>query len=149
MHTVKLIALLLLCALAVAAQATDPATTVVVQPAPPDPVQTLDAVPDSPSKDSALWWVSVGANVTGTYLKWSSAWKQPVADVIHAEPSGPYQGKYYVRGTIYDWGTLALTTVTQYILSRKFPSLRKTFAYVNFGTTAASTAQYGYNLTNH
>jgi hypothetical protein len=138
--------LLVLCALAAVAQSDPP------QPVPAvatDPVQVLDPVPDSPTKDSALWWVSVATNGMGTYLKWSSSWKQPIADVIHAEPSGPYQGRYYVRGTIYDWGTFGLVTVTQFILGRKFPTLRKTFSYVNFGTSAASAAQYGYNRFNH
>ncbi len=44
--------------------------------------------------------------------------------------------------------TRRVNLMHQYLLARKFPALRKTFAYVNFGTTAAATAQYGYNLTN-
>lgn len=153
--TAKAVILALLCAIVVFAQApadpaqTGPATSAVSVPAPDPVAATVNAVPKGTAKESTLWWVSVATNGMGTYLKWSASWKQPTTDLIHAEPNGPYQGRYYVRGTIYDWGTLALTTLTQYLLVRKFPSLKKTFAYVNFGSSAASAAQYGYFQATH
>jgi hypothetical protein len=123
-------------------------------PAAPPPsiqsaVEAVDQAPDSSTTQWTYWGVSVAGNGLATYLKWSSSWKQPIDDPIRAQPNGPYQGRYYVRGSVYDWGLFGLTTGVQYVLCRKFPSLRKTFAYVNFGNSAVGFAQFGYNSTNH
>jgi hypothetical protein len=132
-------------ALAVAAVA----QTTPAGQAPATPIDsTVQALPDSPAGDTYLWWASVGTNGLAAYLKWNSSWKQP-ADTLHAQPSGPYAGRYYIRGTVYDFGTVALSTTLQYLLCRKFPALKKTFSYVNFGNAGVSFAQFGYNATNH
>ncbi|HWQ55676.1 MAG TPA: hypothetical protein VN442_18460 [Bryobacteraceae bacterium] len=126
-----------------------PAQT-VAQPVATIPVPAvMDEVPEGATKDTTLWWASVGGNGLATFLKWNSSWKQPALDLVHAEPGGPYQGKYYVRATIYDWGVFGLTTAVQYFLCRKFPNLKKSFTYVNFGSSAVSMAQFGYNQAQH
>ncbi len=109
----------------------------------------IDQAPDGLHKQKVIWWVSVGTEGLGTYLKWSSAWKQPALDPIHAEPSGPYQGKYYTRATVFDWAIYAGPKVAQYFLGRAYPELWSKFSIVNFGMAGASFAQFGYNSTLH
>jgi hypothetical protein len=110
---------------------------------------TVDPIPESAAKDTVLFWSSVGANGLSTFLKWNSSWKQVALDPIHAEPNGPYQGRYYTRATVYDWGVFSIMTTGQYFLVRKFPQLKKTFSIVNFSSSGLNMAQFGYNTTGH
>lgn len=110
---------------------------------------SIDQAPDGIQKQKIVWWMSVGTEGLGTYLKWSSAWKQPALDPIHAEPSGPYQGKYYTRATVFDWAVYAGPKVAQYFLGRAYPELWSKFSIVNFGMAGTAFAQFGYNTTLH
>ncbi len=82
-------------------------------------------------------------------LDWNSSWKQPALDPIHAEPSGVYMGKYYVRASVVDWSVYIGPKIAQYFLARRYPGLWSKFSMINFGMASARFAKFGWNATNH
>ncbi len=109
----------------------------------------IEQAPAGETRDKVFWWISTAAEGVGTYLDWSSSWKQPAVDALHAEPSGVYTGRYYVRATVVDWSVYAVPKIAQFFLARKYPYLWSKFSYVNFGVASARMAKYGWNATNH
>jgi hypothetical protein len=128
--------------------AQDPPTiTPPVQPA-ATPVQILDSVPEGDAKDTVLFWTSLGAHGLATYLSITSSWKKVEVNPLYAEQNGPYEGKFYLRGTITKSVIAGLTAAGEIYLVRKYPSLKRVFAYVNFSIAGVYGAQTGMNMAN-
>jgi hypothetical protein len=112
-------------------------------------IQAVDQVPESDTKDNVLFWSSVAAHGLSTYWNIAESWKKVEINPIFAEPGGPYQGKFYLRGTVMKCGIASITSVAEIILTRKYPTLKRAFAYVNFGIAGVYSAQSGYYRTLH
>lgn len=114
----------------------------------PLPVTPTVVVPDG-AKDTLLFYSSIASHGLATYSSIVTSWKQLEPNPLYADQTGAYTGKFYMRGTITKSVIAGMSIGAQIYLVRKYPQLKRYFAYVNFGVSTAYMGQTVSNIANH
>ena len=103
-----------------------------------------------PSKPSP-WWVHgpVLAHLGAAGLDALSSWKQPEANGMYRQQSGPFAGRFYTTGAARMAGfTIGLTSASE-ILSALKPRWRRAIGVLNLGAAGAHGGASAYNLSKN
>jgi hypothetical protein len=72
-----------------------------------------------------LWGVSVAAHAVQSSLDGYTSWKQPEANALFRQASGPYAGMFYSRAVEIKAGLFVAWTIPQILILKKWPHNRR------------------------
>jgi len=103
------------------------------------------------SSQPSRWWVHgpVLAHLGAAGLDALSSWKQPEANSIYRQQTGPFAGRFYTTGAARMAGvTIGLTSASE-ILSALKPRWRRAIGVLNLGAAGAHGGASAYNLARN
>jgi hypothetical protein len=111
----------------------------------------LSCVLVAQSSQPSRWWVRgpVLAHLGAAGLDALSSWKQPEANGMYRQQSGPFAGRFYTTGAARMAGfTIGLTSASE-ILSALKPRWRRAIGVLNLGAAGAHGGASAYNLSKN